>query len=590
MRPRVSSAFLEGLLYVLTAFGLFAFGAVEPWSRAVLELLAFGLALACVLRGSAELPPAAASFWLFPAAAVALGLIQLQQFVPADGPRPLAPFTTSPRATDSAILLWAAYAAVLWSVPQIIRTHGTARRYVRVVFGLGVALAAVGLLQQATGNHEIYWLRDAAEAFPFGPYYNRDHAANVLLMSAIVCVGIFFSKPGLAGRGRRFVAGGFILLVAGVVVCGSRGALFAALLSAAALALFGAGFESKKRERRLRAAAALAAAAAVVFLGIQYASSTADAGALVERSVMGRLSIYGDAWRWWRDAPVFGTGLGSFQTVYPSYQDLELRALVAHAHCDWLEILLEAGALGELLALAAAATAAFAAVRAWRSARSTEMRALIGGALAAVAAFAAHALVDFVFQIPGNAVMLAGLVGFLLSAPAWMDKSTVRERPHPPSTPAVLLAAAGFLVLALAAVKPAAAARLAGAAGDAAERAERLVKAYGLDPDPAYLKSLAELCARKEDAGGADGLKARRAGLGYAEAAVSFLPFDTEALELAGGALWRLGRAPDAEALLNDAASVRFPAFKPVGFDTAADAQAKRQRLEALRALAGSKP
>jgi len=592
MRPRVSSRFLEGLLYALLAFGIFAFGGVEPWSRAILELLAFALAFACALRGPAEVPPAADWFWLFPAAFAAFGFVQLQRFVPADGPRPSAPFTAAPAATESSIVLWLALAAVVWSVPRVIRTHETARRFVRVVFGLGLALAAIGLLQMAAGSNALYGVRETGGAIPFGPYYNRDHAANVLLMAAALGLGLFFSKAGKiqGSRTRAAAAGGVLLLLIGVAACGSRGALLAAALSAASLAFLGADFAQDPRDRRSQAAYALAGGAAVIFVAIQYASSTADAGALVERSVMGRLSIYGDAWRWWRDAPLFGTGLGSFEVVYPSYQDLSLRAFVSHAHCDWLEILLETGVLGLLAALAATAASAAASARAWREARSSEMRALIAGALAAVAAFAAHSLVDFIFQIPGNAVMLAGLAGFLLSAPAWGDKSAPAERPRAPSAIAVVLAAAGFLFAAQAALRPAAADWLAGAPGDAAERAAGLVRAYSWNADPAYLKSLAALCLRKQDAEDAAALQGSRAGMGYAAAAVSFLPFDSEALELAGRSLWRLGRAPDARSLLDDAAAVRFPSFKPVGFDAAAYDLARRKRLESLRALAGEKP
>jgi O-antigen ligase len=591
MKPRVSSRFLEGLLYGLTAFGLFAFGGVEPWSRAILEASAFALALACALKGPVEVPPAAEWFWLFPAAFAAYGYVQLQSFVPADGPRPPGPFTAAPAATRGAIVLWLAYAALVWSVPRVIRSHEAARRYVRVVFGLGVLLAAAGLLQMAAGSELLYGVRDAGGAFPFGPYYNRDHAANVLLMSAALGAGLFLSKAGKiqGSRTRTAAALGVLLLLAGVAASGSRGALMAALLSAAAVALFGADFETNPSERRAQAAFALCGAAAVILVAIQYASSTADAGALVERSVMGRLSIYGDAWRWWRDSPLFGTGLGSFETVYPSYQDLELRAFVSHAHCDWLETLLEAGALGLLAALAAAATAAFASIRAWRSARSSEMRALIGGALAAAAAFAAHSLVDFIFQIPGNAFLLAGLVGFLLSAPAWSDKNAPAERAKPPRAAAVVLAAAAFLLAARAAVTPAAAAWLAAGPGDAAARAAALSRAYALEPDPAYLKDLAALLLRNDDAGGA-GTQARRAGLGFAVAAASSRPFDSAVLELAGRSLWRLGRVADGRALLADAAAVRFPSYKPAGWDPAADALAHRKRLEALRALAEDKP
>jgi hypothetical protein len=292
-------------------------------------------------------------------------------------------------------------------------------------------------------------------------------------------------------------------------------------------------------------------------------------------SSMGRFSIYGDARRWLRDSPLFGTGLGSFETVYPSYQDSELRATVAHAHSDWLELALESGLTGLLAAFAAAGLAARFAVRAWRSARSTEMRCLIGGGLAAAAAFSAHALFEFCFQIPGNAVVFLGIVGFLLSAPSWADKAGGRDKPSPPTAGPALLAAACFLFLAQAAVRPAAAARLADEPGDSGVRAAGAARAYSVDPDPSFLVKSAEI--DYESGLGRGDLQTLRAGLSYAMAAVAERPFDFQSLSFAGASLWRLGRRADARVLTDEAGAVRFSPL------VAADPDAKTDVSRSVR-------
>jgi O-antigen ligase len=566
MSPRVSSRFTEGLLYAIAVFGPFAFGCVEPWSRAALETLIFLLALSCFLRGRpAEDPPAGKDFWLLASGFAALGVVQLGVFAPADGPRPLAPFTSAPHATRAAVLLWASYAALLYSVPRVVETHEAARRFVRFLFGLGIVLAAFGLVQGATSPDKLYWARQTWRA-GFGPYYNRDHAANLMLMAMALGAGLLVSRSrrgesldGPPGRHLRLqggIATGALLLFSAIVICGSRGALLALLLSGAALALLGAGFAERRKERRARAAAALAAGAFVVFFAFQYVGAGAAAGARVDTSISGRFSIYGDARRWWRDAPLFGTGLGSFETVYPSYQDQELRASVAHAHSDWLEIALEGGTAGLLLAALTAALAGLAAVRAWRRSRSTEMRALIGGGLGAALAFAVHSLFEFCFQIPGNAVFFLMIVGFLLSAPAWADKAGGRGKPAAPGAPAATLAAAAFLLLAWSAVRPAAAAWIAGESGTPAERAASLTRAYALDPDPRFLVKLAEA----DYAAGlvSTDLKTMRASLAYSFAALARSPFDFQALSYAGAGLWRLSRAADSTAIVSESSRVRF--------------------------------
>ena len=591
MTPRVSPRIPEGLLYALTVFGPFAFGCVEPWSRAALETLAFLLALACFLRGRPAASPAGAGFWIFAAAFAAAGALQLQTLAAPDGPRPWGLFTAAPHATGDAVLLWLAYAAVLWSVPRIIVTHEAARRYTRFLFGLGLVLAVFGLAQAMTSPDKLYWVRAAPRA-GFGPYYNRDHAANILLMSMAVGIGIIYSRllswrtvdgpPRGYLRSQGLLAGGILFLFSGIIACTSRGALLAMPLAGCALAFFGADFAKGASRRRARAAAALAVAAVLVFLVFQYVGAGADAGARMEESLRGRFSIYGDSRRWWRDTPLFGTGLGSFETIYPAYQDFELRARVSHAHSDWLEIALEGGLLGLLAALAAAGLAAFVSVRAWRAARSSEMRALIAGGLAAAAAFSVHSLFEFCFQIPGNAVVFLGIVGFLLSAPSWADKADDGVRSRPPAAGLALLATACFLILAQAAVRPAAAAWLASTAGDSRERAAGAARALALDDDPAYLKKLSWIYG-EPGGGGRAGNEALRAALAYSLAAAELRPFDTDALRFAGMSLIGLARPADGRALVAESRMIEFPPIAPIYPDVAAD---YKRKLEQLRAFA----
>lgn len=557
MMPRIPSRVVEGLLFALTAFGPFAFGGVEPWSRAALEVLALLLALAVFLKGRPAASPAGSYFWLFPAAVAAFGALQLATVVSPAGPIPLRPFTMTPHETRSAVMLWAACAAVLFSVPRIIVTHEAARRYARFVFGVGVALAALGLLQLATGG-DMYWLRRAPKASVFGPYFNRDHAANILLMSLAFGGGLFYARP------HRLLAGGLAVVGLGLIACASEASFIAVALSAAAMLFLGAGFAPSAGRRRLRAGAAIGGAALAVFFAYHHVVAAADAGAQIAPSVMARLSIYADSLRWWRDAPLFGTGLGGFETIYPAYQDLTLIGTAAHAHSDWLEFSLEAGLLGLAGALGAFGLALFLAARSWHAARSGEMRALIGGALAAAVAFAGHALFEFSFQIPANALMFFAVLGFLLSAPSWGDKSGARPPERAPSPGAALLAAAYCLVLMRSAVLPAVAAARAAAPGKPLERVVSLAGALALDADPALASRLSVAAFRAGAESAPPDYALMRLSLRYALASSERRPFSADALFLTGELLRRLERPDDSRDYLARSQAVRFSRIAPL--------------------------
>ena len=484
------------------------------------------------------------------------------------------PFTTTPHETQSSVMLWVACAAVLWSVPRVIVTPDSARRYARLLFGVGLALAFMGLLQTAAGDGSLGGLRAGLR---FGPYFNRDHAANILLMSLSVGLGMMYFRPG------RLLASGLLIIIAGLAVCSSQASFIAIPLAAAAVAFIGADFARSARSRRLRAGTALAGAALTIFFAYHHVAASADAGGLIEGTVAARLSIYGDAWRWWRDAPLLGTGLGGFEAIYPSYQDLTLLGRAAHAHSDWIEFVLETGLFGLLGALLGAGLAAFLVARAWREARSGEMRALIGGGLAAAAAFAAHSLFEFSFQIPANAVMFFGVLGFLLSAPSWADKASTRVAGQSPPTGAALLAVGYCLVLMRTAILPAAAAWQADSpSANRLERVVALARAVSLNDDPGYLTLLSVASYKAAGEGAQTDYALLRLSLRYALAASERRPFSSDELYLAGETLRRLERPADSQDFISRAQAVRFARFER----RRQSAVRRRQKaLEELRAL-----
>lgn len=563
MMPRVPSWIPEALLCAVVGFGPLAFGAVEPWSAAGLQLLCFALALACFLRGRpASLPPAADQMWLFPAAMAAYGVLQLAAPAAADGPIPPGPFTAAPHATEAAVRMWTAYAALLWSTPRTLGGHEAVRRFVRFLAGLGVFITALGVLQLATAPRLLYWSRPAGGAHPFGPYYNADHAANLLMMCLGVAVGAAFAarrrarRDGLpAGPGSGAPAA---LILAGMVFCGARGAFLAMPLAAAAVAFFGAGFAAQPRRRLALQALAAGGGLLVLVLAFLHVGANAAAGAKTESAVAVRFMLYADTFRLWRDAPLFGAGLGSFATVFPAYQDEALRRAVSQAHSDWLQAAAEAGALGVLGAAAFLALLVHFAASAWRAARSTEMRALVAGALASALAFAAHCLFEFPFSIPANAAVFFSLAGLLLAAPSWGDKEVSHARPRPPSFWAAALAVAGFLLVALPLARPVLASRGASSYGNLAARQDALARAYALDSDPRYLRDQAAVYYRAADEGARIDYDALRSALARSLAASELRPYDSDSLHLAATSLRRLKRPEDAAELLERALRTRF--------------------------------
>lgn len=108
----------------------------------------------------------------------------------------------------------------------------------------------------------------------------------------------------------------------------------------------------------------------------------------------------------------FGSGVGSFQTVYHAYEPLDKvdPTYMNHAHSDWLEMLLETGLVG--VALAAAFLAWWGGrVRAiWRA---EEREPFAQAAVIATLAMMLHSVVDYPLRTAALSAVFAACVGLM---------------------------------------------------------------------------------------------------------------------------------------------------------------------------------
>jgi len=113
-------------------------------------------------------------------------------------------------------------------------------------------------------------------------------------------------------------------------------------------------------------------------------------------------------------APVFGSGLGTWGFVQPTYGTGV--PTVYFAHNDYAQILVETGLIGGAVmgGLIAVLLAAF--VRTWKARQSERM--LAAGAWASLAAIGLHSFFDFNMHIPANALLTCLVAGIALSTTA----------------------------------------------------------------------------------------------------------------------------------------------------------------------------
>ncbi len=439
-------------------FAPLAFAGVEPWALAILQLTAFSSASILLIRGRPLYKNILNTTFLPAILAIAfLGLCQALRENPVNAPAVLL-FTAWRPATLNAVLLWLFYAAVMFSVPQIIRTPGQFKRLLWVVFGLGVALTVYGMLQKTGDNSFVYGLR-FVKGETFGPFVNRDHACTFLLMAAMIGIGLFFfgfRKLLTRRETSRFfdlLAIQFLLAVMlcailyGVAKTGSRGGLHSLILAVSAMAFAFAWLVENKTRRFIAVAfVVLLLSAAGVFFYYNRILLGVSGGALVH-SVTLRLMMYKSGFEMLKDFPLLGTGLGAIEHAFPYYQRQNY-GLVRHVHSDWLELFLQTGLIGGLDYLAGFAAAMRGFFRVWINRSSLSVKLLHCGVFGAVLAACLHNLVDFGSQMPANALLFYTLIGALASKPVTEGYKSgydaVEEEPQPLKKTAALSLAVCF--------------------------------------------------------------------------------------------------------------------------------------------------
>jgi hypothetical protein len=325
-----------------------------------------------------------------------------------------------PGATAERLAWYVALLLGFLVVRERTRDPGRFRVYRWSLFAVFVALAAFALVQLQFWNGKIYWVRPVlVRAIPFGPYFNPTNLAGVMELAVPAMAGFAWSRLRREGRPALYEAG-FGASAAGAAFCmiatvASASKLGVLLVVAGLVAL---GVLAARRMRDGLVVLAVAVPVAVAGALLMAATRLGDrfemfVGRMQDvQSLEGRVPVWGAGLDMFRDFPLTGAGFGSFAEVFVRYVPAGSSFRWAHAHNDYVQLLLEGGLVAALLVswLIVGYTR-----RVGRSLRSPGggSPGRIGLVVGAVA-LAVHALFDFNHQVPANALLWVCVCGLLL--------------------------------------------------------------------------------------------------------------------------------------------------------------------------------
>jgi O-antigen ligase len=119
-----------------------------------------------------------------------------------------------------------------------------------------------------------------------------------------------------------------------------------------------------------------------------------------------------------RDFPIFGSGGGSFYSIFPQYKSTEIHSFYDHLHNDYLQMTIEYGIPASLILAILVIWSLFKALHAMKHRKMSIMKGAAFAVCMAIFGMLIHMTVDFPLQAPANA---AYFVVFL--ALAWIVSS-----------------------------------------------------------------------------------------------------------------------------------------------------------------------
>ncbi len=286
-----------------------------------------------------------------------------------------------------------------------------------------VESAGVGMADWVTIDWQRYLVDSAAVGDGFGSYIYSNHFAGgvTLTLPVLLAAWLFLTSNRLHNAVRY--AGMAVAVVAAAWSVGwiaeSRAGVASLVLACITLV---AVVVVRPWPRRIAAAMLALNAGAIVLLLVVLLGGVPGVADLVPRAwhaaivhllADARTLAVQIAIRMFCASPLLGTGLNTYQDIFPQfYKDT---FSLFYAHNDYAQLLAETGIVGTAIAVLLATRLWMLGVRFYREAKGA-YRTLNAGPWAAVAGIATHSAFDWNLHLPANAFLACVVVGLSASS------------------------------------------------------------------------------------------------------------------------------------------------------------------------------
>ncbi|MFQ6082951.1 MAG: O-antigen ligase family protein [Candidatus Aminicenantia bacterium] len=299
-------------------------------------------------------------------------------------------------------------------------------KFLYLIVIMGVAEAFYGLFEFSRKTpHILFYPKKYNLDCVTGTFVNRDHFAGYLEMIIPLTIGLILAKIEFFSPREKslkekilylsqknalkniILTGGVIVMSIALIFTKSRSGIVILIFSFILMFLLTVYFREKIKMRRVWSRNFLKVTFSFIiilslFIGINQILIRFSPEDISQE---GRYVTWSNTGLIIKDFFLWGTGLGTFSSMYPVYEVIDTPGFLSHAHNDYLEFFSELGIIGFSLLLICLGYLFYRISKTWASRFHPEMKGIGLGGITAIVAIFIHSLADFNLQIPANAVL-----------------------------------------------------------------------------------------------------------------------------------------------------------------------------------------
>jgi O-antigen ligase len=446
---RTSGSIVEGLLVALLIFTPLAFATVQTWAISVMELVCTLMVVVWLIGFALDGARLRLRFPLGLPVILFVGLASAQLFphllggdiASGSDNALLKVATTSVFATKTWFMKLLCYTGLYLCLVNTLTSRRQIARVLVAIVVIGFGVSSLGLLQRVGGTDKVFWL---IEMHPkktgfMATFINENHFAGYMelvipITMAFVLRYLFrLKKSGW----RKLLASDDLykmivfsilatVMIVSLAVSRSRGGFVGFVSSLFLITILLVSRRFHRRRAWVIAVVLTLSFLMLAWVGLKDVLREWETLGHIgkEHSFLRRMEITRATWRAAQDYPVWGSGLGTFETVFPKYgtlrfeEDSGARSILVttpHAENDYVQTLLEMGWLGLSVGLLGAVLFFRIAIVTYLTRRRSSISLPAMGGAVSIFAIMVHSFSDFHFRVDANVFLFVTIVAMVVN-------------------------------------------------------------------------------------------------------------------------------------------------------------------------------